>query len=214
MSWDNDLVVDELVRQAEAGFPPCGCSNCNPQKAAILFRNVCLLTCENFQVALEDPTSLDPNSDYTSAGMKAADEERTLFLTKKRKAAGKTKAITDEPLLELSGELKETFKHVFDYVYEGEAPIEPENHFGDAHIAKIIEQVENINSEDDLRRAIGGEPLEGAIQKLYITLAAWRGDGRGESFFSEQAEKSARIEKTNQETRARLEARAKGMCGL
>lgn len=206
MYKEHESVIKEYERQREAGFPACDCNNCQPEKAAILMRNLNLLRISNFEEGLKNPESLDRNKDYSREGMQAHLEEIASERKKKSKKKDRpNKEGPEEALLDLTFELNAVFVDHFNSVYEGDAPFEPKVLFDDYHLELIIEKLDQIISANDLSHVIGGDALLGGVDLLFQTITDWKSDGRGELHYNTMREKRERAQAESLITRARLE---------
>lgn len=206
MYKEHDSVIKEYNRQRDAGFPACNCSNCQPEKAAILIRNLNLLRIGNFEEGLKDPASLDPNKDYSREGMEAHLEE--IAKERERKSKKKDRQVKERPeeaLLDLTFELNAVFVDHFNSVYEGDAPFDSTVLFDDGHLDLIIDKLDQINSANDLSQVIGGDALLGGVELLFHTISDWKSDGRGQLHYDTLREKRERAQEAAVVTRERLE---------
>lgn len=206
MRSDHEAVKREARREENEGFPPCRCEKCEPEEARILIQNLALLTSMNFDEGLQNPRSLNPKADYSTEGMevyeKDDDNQRSI---RKRKSDHPTQFLDDPDLSDLMFELSEVFLDHFNYIYEGDAPFQPNVLFNQRHLNRIIEKLESIKTEDCLRKSIGGEPLIGTVKLLFRTISDWKTDSRGEMHYKRVREQARLSDENRKLTLARLE---------
>ncbi|EGF97008.1 uncharacterized protein MELLADRAFT_89795 [Melampsora larici-populina 98AG31] len=200
---DHDSVRNEAQRQKDQGFPPCHCEICEPEECEILVRNLHLFTSSNFEEGLKDPRSLDPDADYSPAGMKAAEKSGTIV--NKRKKVNQSRETEDIDFLDLIHELTQVFSDHFGSIYKDQAPFPPSVLFGEIHLNKIIDHIESINTEEDLSEVIGGDALLGSIKHLLKTILDWKSDFCGEQHYKRIKEEKQISDLNNQITIERLE---------
>lgn len=199
----HNSVQQEAQHQRDEGFPPCCCDICEPEESEILLRNLHLFRLSNFEQGLEYPRTLDPDANYSPDGMRAAESFATV---NKRKKAHQSRETDDIDFLDLIHKLTQVFSDHFGSIYHDQAPFEPSILFGQVHLNRIIDNIDSINSEEDLSVVIGGDALLGGIKHFYRSILDWKSDYRGKQHYKRIKEAKEISDCNNEMTIKRLEA--------
>ncbi|EGG08693.1 uncharacterized protein MELLADRAFT_104828 [Melampsora larici-populina 98AG31] len=172
---DDPRVIAEKEREADAGFPKCTCSNCDPEAAEMLVCNLPRLTKANYQMAMEDvfkvdgflkPIDIEAEKVAAQAGNAPALPKKTLS----RKRNGPL----DTALKELADELVSIYKLHYIKIFGDDDYCESEDYFGIGEARTIVNSLDNIKQSQDIEQAMGGDIIEGGVKLVFEYLEEWR----------------------------------------
>lgn len=206
----DERVVKEMERQEQLGFPACRCSNCEPDDSRILERNLSKLKRSNFEQGIHDPSSLDPDGDYTDEGWEVYEAEKAPPpVTRKRKTTHLTSETEDGDLLDLLYELSEAFSAHLIKTYGGDPPFLASDLYNETHSDAILDQLECISSLKELRKVVGGETIPGTLPILLQVITSWKSQYRDQAYYERLRERRERVALENIEVLKRLEEQEK-----
>ncbi|KAH9806905.1 hypothetical protein DFH28DRAFT_918562, partial [Melampsora americana] len=167
---NDQRVLAEQAREKARDFPLCKCSNCNSEAANMLVHNMPRLSKSNYLQAMDDVYSvegfLDPSKD------RGREEERTK--NKHAKAPKKRSQVLDIYLEELADELV----LVYDLFYKDKLG-DDGYYFGSDYFAldrahRILENMDNITCEDDIKGVMGGDIIKGGVKVVFEHIMQWQ----------------------------------------
>lgn len=157
--------------------------------------NIHKLTLDNFNEVIADPSILMNGIDLFSTaviegGLESMPQKKVV---KKR--------LRQEPeILNLKDWFKTAFKRHFYDTYGEDAELLVTDIFGDEHLSNLVENVEDIKTQNDLEQSVGGEMIEGATLVLWNTLLRWRRGSSATVFYETEKRQKVDSDRRNRET--------------
>ncbi|KNE89265.1 hypothetical protein PSTG_17277 [Puccinia striiformis f. sp. tritici PST-78] len=157
MKCDDLNYLHKQNREIDKGFPPCRCSNCAPEEAALLRANMMKLKVSNFEDLLDHPENLTHKLPLT-----------TNAPLKKSLPAQVSKAEKLSPALDhLAATLVKEFNTFFFKTYKNAPSFLPCKLFGFLEANYIAEGFDSTKGTKDIRDLMGGELMDGQLDMLY-----------------------------------------------
>ncbi|KAI7933605.1 hypothetical protein MJO28_017553 [Puccinia striiformis f. sp. tritici] len=160
LAFDDPCYIQEEEREKKAGFAECLCSNCEPEMAAGLIRNIKRMTVENIdEMLFKKDWPAPPVEDSIGIKRKMSDG---------RDSTGGKRIKLGLPMQEvLSGILTAEFSVLFRQRYPSGSLFTASQLFGKPEIDEIIKQLETMDTTSSLRKVIGGETILGQVELLH-----------------------------------------------
>jgi hypothetical protein len=143
------------MREKEAKFSPCMCSNCMAYMGETLLQNIRNLNRTNF-------------SDYV-LNKYALVAEGPVVTRRKYNVGGKEKTLSEDEetvMQALMEMLKENFEALFREKCGELGSIVASDLFGKVELEEIVKNYDKIDNKDDVRQVIHGEAIEGQLEML------------------------------------------------
>ncbi|POW12128.1 hypothetical protein PSHT_04140 [Puccinia striiformis] len=176
MNRDDPNYLREEIREVDQGFAACQCSNCAPEEAEMLLKNMRITTMDNFDAMLDHPEHyVDSNPPQPSKG------------TSKR-GGGKTNASGPIPVLDqFVVTLVDSFNNFFRNAYNRKpTSFLPSRLFSSLEANVIAENLDSIKSPYDVDQLIGGETMDDEAEMLYNCVVDFRRGTLFRSYKDEQ----------------------------
>ncbi|KNE92381.1 hypothetical protein PSTG_07414 [Puccinia striiformis f. sp. tritici PST-78] len=151
--------IKEQAQEQEANFSKCDCSNCSPECAEGLMRNMKFMTIENM-------------NDFLARREWPAAPTEPVIKTNKRKRAAESPAFgkkikLSKPLQEmLAVQLTTNFTTLFRKTYRKRMLFKSTNLFGKRQVDAIIKGFGTFDGVSGLQKAIGGKMIPGQLEML------------------------------------------------
>ncbi|KAA1063944.1 ATP-dependent DNA helicase sgs1 [Puccinia graminis f. sp. tritici] len=207
MSVEDPNYQLELEHEIQAGFAPCACSNCNRDGSDWLVENLRHLNLDNFDnyisLTPEDIDDLPPLSPAVT---------RTISAIWKNQPR-------DKPLIETLESFAQYLVRCFKTFYDQEeakglADYEPEVYFG-IELDRGIAQNLNCVDEENIKKIIGGELIEGEHSMLLTHTLNYRLGNVYKGFLQSQKEAEDNLifnmNRLRAEKEAQVESRLEGI---
>ncbi|EFP74253.1 uncharacterized protein PGTG_00209 [Puccinia graminis f. sp. tritici CRL 75-36-700-3] len=196
MSKDDIRYLEEEQREIEEGFPKCQCSNCLPEEATQLYKNMRELTLDNFSDAIVDPDLL-PSTNYVP------------FDGPSRRRGPQKKELP-VVLLEFAGSLVEQFETFFWETFPEAASFLPHDLFNLEQAENIARHLPEINSSDDILVDIGGGSVEGQVEFIYECVVKFCQGNIFHNHVVDEGEKRKQTEIDKKAKRQKVRSKANG----
>lgn len=178
LSTTDPTYIGELERQDNLRFPPCDCSNCEPEAAEALWNVQDLMCNETFDTIMQMPVSeLHALADSAPQPPKSADATSVVPLAR-WKASDATSLHPN--LINLVEKILHAFAEVFHRTYSGPCDLVPTDLFAREHALEIVKNRHRLEVSSSLNLILGSETISGSNEVIWRVLQDWKDNNRGD----------------------------------
>ncbi|EFP82781.2 uncharacterized protein PGTG_08977 [Puccinia graminis f. sp. tritici CRL 75-36-700-3] len=160
LSTSDENYMVEKAREAEENFACCRCSNCMPTQAEILFESLSSMTLDNVDTMILEDISVESS-----------------WVKKKKPVTHRrtpTTPMEDADTVEIREQLLQVGTTWIAGKLSARSFIQPGDIFGKDQIDCMIERIEELRTEEDVRVAVGGHYIEGLVTQLHKVIEIFK----------------------------------------
>ncbi|KAA1089736.1 ATP-dependent DNA helicase sgs1 [Puccinia graminis f. sp. tritici] len=200
LSVEDPSYIAERAREKAAGFDICHCSNCMPNRAEGLIRNINMMNVANMDEFLLKDWPVESigrpkTTKRKNAGCDANGTQKKLKLSK--------------PLQDLlSLQLTTDFASLFDHIYTKPMLFTASDLFGEKEIQAIIKDFGKLDGISSIRKVIGGQMIPGQLEVLHNSILSFTQGAflDEENSIQDRANRLKELEEQKEQERAEAQA--------